>query len=357
MIPGPSDPPPPRSAFVSGLAWTIIGASALLVPISVISLLMILAGSYGTASTDVLGFLAVVVAPPAALAAGIGLLGRRTWAWYGVVALLVALMLANAYELLTARDATTTHRSPAGVETTVLASEPNHHSLPIIVVCAFVLAALGSRAVRAELGVGRRPRATAAPTAPAPGNAPARPPRGWRVGHRGRDGLYYEERHWGVWRRIDIDGEMLTGRAHHVVYFASPERWQRYPAWARGRRDAIIARIKSELGPPEYEYGDGGPAATAGAAPRPHHDAARQRTALLLAVALLLALSAGAGWMVRRGVERGATWLPAPRVTQQRPVSRAQEPATFWLAIGVYALVSVGSGGLALWGLRAGWRG
>jgi hypothetical protein len=38
--------------------------------------------------------------------------------------------------------------------------------------------------------------------------------RGWRVGHQGRDQMYYEELHQGAWKRIEIDGEMLMGRAH-----------------------------------------------------------------------------------------------------------------------------------------------
>lgn len=78
--------------------------------------------------------------------------------------------------------------------------------------------------------------------------------KGWRVGHRGRDVMYYEERIDGAWQRLDIDGEMLLGRAHHVIYFASEETWQTYPAWARHRREEIIARIKSEFRPPDYEY-------------------------------------------------------------------------------------------------------
>ena len=32
--------------------------------------------------------------------------------------------------------------------------------------------------------------------------------RGWRVGHEGRDQMYYEELHHGTWERIDVDGEM-----------------------------------------------------------------------------------------------------------------------------------------------------
>ena len=54
----------------------------------------------------------------------------------------------------------------------------------------------------------------------------------------------------GSWRRIPISGEMLTGRAHHVIYFASI----RFPDWAEGRREEIIARIKSAFPEPDYEY-------------------------------------------------------------------------------------------------------
>ena len=78
----------------------------------------------------------------------------------------------------------------------------------------------------------------------------------WRVGHRGRDMMFYEEKIGGKWEHIDLSGEMLIGRAHHVIYFAGAERWQTYPEWARHRRAEIIARIKSEFRAPDYEYQD-----------------------------------------------------------------------------------------------------
>jgi len=78
--------------------------------------------------------------------------------------------------------------------------------------------------------------------------------RSWRVGHSGRDRMYYEEFREGSWQQIIIDGEMLMGPAHHVIYFASPEQWESYPGWARGRRDEIVGRIKSEFALPDYEY-------------------------------------------------------------------------------------------------------
>jgi hypothetical protein len=85
---------------------------------------------------------------------------------------------------------------------------------------------------------------------------------GWRVGHRGRDMLFYEERHNGTWQRIDIDGEMLMGSAHHVIYFRNKEDWKKYPEWASERRDEIIARIKSHFREPDYEYYNDGSSTT-----------------------------------------------------------------------------------------------
>ena len=76
--------------------------------------------------------------------------------------------------------------------------------------------------------------------------------RGWRVGHIGRDSMYYEEFNTGAWHRIDLDGEMLVGKAHHVIYFGA----LKFPEWAKDRHDEIITRIKSEFRPPEYEYDD-----------------------------------------------------------------------------------------------------
>ena len=77
---------------------------------------------------------------------------------------------------------------------------------------------------------------------------------GWRVGHRGRDSMYYEELVDGEWRRLDLAGEMLVGRAHHAIYLGSKAEWQQRPEWARSRRSEILARIKSAFPIPDYEY-------------------------------------------------------------------------------------------------------
>ena len=78
--------------------------------------------------------------------------------------------------------------------------------------------------------------------------------RGWRVGHQGRDEMFYEEMTGGRWERIPIDGEMLCGKAHHVIYFTSCTQWETFPDWTRGRQNEIIARIKQGFPPPGYEY-------------------------------------------------------------------------------------------------------
>lgn len=189
----------------------------------------------------------------------------------------------------------------------------------------------------------------------------------WRVGHTGRDQMYYEELHDGVWERIDIDGEMLMGRAHHVIYFATPERWKSYPAWARDRRDEIIARITSEFREPDYEYyglsgaGTATPPAPSQPTPAPAPPSKRAspppvNRALLVAVLLFLALSALMGWMAMSGVARGETRLPLKQASLRRTVSRAQEPVTFWMSVGVYAAISAGALTLGVLGLRAGRR-
>lgn len=315
----------------------------LLTPISALSLLMILAGSYGTASTDLRGFLTVVVAPPTAGVTGLGLLWRKSWSWYTALALL-------------------------GLALVVLGQQGSTTAPVAVVVCLLLIVRLCSSAVRAELGVVlRAPTAGTGgmnvPQSPLEGPEPSAPrgsmtDRDWRTGHTGRDQMYYEERHAGSWCRITIDGEMLMGRAHHVIYFATPEQWQHYPEWARGRRDEIISRITSEFRQPDYEYQSGGKALSARRPPAASTDAstARSNRALAFFIVFLLAVAGGSGWLVRNGLTSEQTWLPSPRASQTRIVSRNQEPSTFWLAIGVYASAGLGTGALALWCLREAWR-
>lgn len=78
----------------------------------------------------------------------------------------------------------------------------------------------------------------------------------------------------------------------------------------------------------------------------------QQRRALLLAVALVLAIAVGMAWLVGNGLRKGETYLPVRRASQQRSVSRSMEPALFWVSIGLYSAIGVGTLGLAGWGIR-----
>jgi hypothetical protein len=78
--------------------------------------------------------------------------------------------------------------------------------------------------------------------------------RKWRVGHVGRDVMYYEELVDGKWERLSLDGELQTGRAHHMIFFDSKEDWARYPDWAKDRREEIIQRVMNDFREPDYEY-------------------------------------------------------------------------------------------------------
>lgn len=98
------------------------------------------------------------------------------------------------------------------------------------------------------------PHPSATPPTRTPMKTSGDPDASWKVGHTGRDCMYYEERIDGRWERLEISGEMLMGPAHHVIYFASVDAWNQYPEWARGRRTEIIRRIKSAFRAPEYEY-------------------------------------------------------------------------------------------------------
>ena len=139
------------------LAWLAIGVGALGTPISAISLLMMLAQSQGTSTSDPLGFLIVVVGPPAMIVAGIGLLRRRPWARYFMMALLLWALAHNVYLLARGPIPQSTYVSPAGVPTTVLATPVSPLTIPAILVCAGLVVTLLSRKVRAEFSVATAP--------------------------------------------------------------------------------------------------------------------------------------------------------------------------------------------------------
>jgi hypothetical protein len=143
-------PPAPRSRLVTVLAWLAIVVGASGMPISVIALLMILARSQGTTTHDALGFFIVVLGPLLAIVAGIGLLRRRQWARYCMLALLLWALSHNVYLLVRGPIPQSTYVSPAGVPTTVLATPVSPFTVPAIVVCACLMFTLLSRKVRAE---------------------------------------------------------------------------------------------------------------------------------------------------------------------------------------------------------------
>jgi len=330
---------PARSRLVTVLAWLLMAASVLLLPISFISALMFLAGSYGTANASLGGALLVLFGPAATLLAGFGLWRRWRWAWAYVLLLMLAILAVQVAGWWRGPTPRHSYVSDSGVPTTVLASEAQY-STPLVLACAMVLVLLALPSVRAEFF----PARTAAV------------PRGWRLGHLGRDRMYYEEWRDGAWQRLDIEGEMLVGEAHHAVYLAAPDRWQHYPAWARERREEIVSRIRSEFREPGYVYGGelsgippSAPAARAAAA---HLDGSSRVVAWGVAIGLLL-LAAFMGWLVWHGLESGETWWPAKYTAARRIVDRVADPAMYWTALALYSVVGLGSLGLLGWSVRA----
>lgn len=394
----------PHSTFVTVLAWIVIVLSSLLMPISFLSFLMVATASHGSSSADPIGFFIVVLGPLTTLVAGVGLLRRRRWALVYLAMVLCAIVVANGFDLARNPSAPRTYVSPGGVPTTVTPAGRAYvvQTSVLIAISAGLLVTLLSRKVRVEFGyasdhlpshatpatgaaAGTPPMAVTGTvghppavdgvvgTPPVQTAEPADPERGWRVGHRGRDCMYYEEWRAGTWQRLEISGELLTGRAHHVIYFDSPQRWLEYPAWARHRRGEIIARIKKEFQPPDYEYdGDiahAAPPSPGVAAPNPialrpsHRTVATARPgrpkpnmALPIAVTVLLAVTVCMGWLVGSGLSKGETYFPTKHVTQRRVVIRQEEPATFWACLGLYSALGAGTLGLAVWLLRESFR-
>ena len=199
-------------------------------------------------------------------------------------------------------------------------------------------------------------KVSAAGPPPVPPPAADDPPGGdWRVGHSGRDMMFYEEFHQGAWRRIAIDGEMLTGRAHHVIYFPDAATWQRYPEWARHRREEIISRIKSRFRGPDYEYDGGGTASTPAAPGAPVSLPSNDGTILPM-LAFLVAAAAVCFLLTARGIDRGEIRLPVKHNPASRIVTRAESPALFWASIGTLATIGTGCAGCGVWLLIGGRR-
>ena len=344
----PPLPGPVRSTFVTVIGWLSIAVFGLLTPISFISSLMVAAGSPGSSSGGVLGFLTVIVMPPVGVIAGIGLLKRHRWAWVTLLAMLFLITLSMTIDLMKYSPTPKQTIGPDGVLNTTYTSGAIFN-LPWLILCVALIAKLVSPKVKAEFG-------TPETASPLPGG------RKWRVGHQGRDRMYYEEWHGFGWQRIDIDGEMLMGRSHHVIYFASPERWLNYPEWARHRRDEIIARIKSEFREPDYEYdnpssasADAAPITSPGSVPAPSPvsqpavSAPQKKDVRMLLLGLVLFVGFGVFmlWTVKDGIEHGETFLPSKHSMRHR-VKLDDDPAQFWVSIAFNGTIGVLSTGFGL---------
>jgi hypothetical protein len=234
------------------IAWLMMITGMIGLPISAISLLMIIAGSEGTRHSDPVGFVQVVLGPSIILASGFGLLKRWRIAWVSTVAMIMLTLTVNAWSIINSPRPTMTFTAASGTKTTITGSESDPLSMTTAILCVGLLAKLGSKSIRDEFHMGCSLHDTPMTSASA---VPSREEHlTWRVGHQGRDMMYYEEQVNGRWQRIDIDGEMLMGPAHHVIYFKSASAWGAYPEWARTRRAEIITRIKGEFRAPDYAY-------------------------------------------------------------------------------------------------------
>jgi hypothetical protein len=78
----------------------------------------------------------------------------------------------------------------------------------------------------------------------------------------------------------------------------------------------------------------------------------KSAAALFLVIAILLGVMATMGWLVGSGLSKGETFFPSKRATQRRSVARLQEPVTFWISIGLYSAIGIGSLGFAGWLVR-----
>jgi hypothetical protein len=329
----PHPPPPRRTWFTTLLGVAVILLGGLGTLFSAFALLLSLGKPYANATSDPLGIFLIFILPPCVLLCGIGLLPRWRWARWGMILLMAGLFAFGVKGLV----------APSHEKATVtkyysdsLKQYMAVQSVICIAVGGIGLLGLLSAPVRREFHP-----STSKPLSMHPQ---------WRVGHQGRDMMVYEENHNGEWLRITIDGEMLTGRAHHVIYFADEETWQRYPEWARHRRDEIIARIKNSFREPDYEYAGGGTASSHVAAPPAAGPAIPSNSdgTILPMLAFLISIAAICFWFAAEGIRSGETRLPA-RSSGNHRVIRSEKPALFWSGIGLLGTLGIASTGAAAW--------
>ncbi|MBK8035653.1 MAG: hypothetical protein IPK22_00740 [Verrucomicrobiaceae bacterium] len=139
----------PRSKLLTVFAWGVTILSAMVLPISVISMMMMAVGSYGTSNADPLGALAVFFGPAIMFAAGIGLWRRWKWAWFVMVALMIATVSSNLFTIISVESKPKHFTSASGVETTIV-TDGFQNRKGIIMLSGCVLAFLCTRRVRSE---------------------------------------------------------------------------------------------------------------------------------------------------------------------------------------------------------------
>jgi len=70
---------------------------------------------------------------------------------------------------------------------------------------------------------------------------------GYRIVWHGRDSFYYEELADGQRRRAVMECE-LESKGPRILRLPATEDWHwKMPEWARGRREEIVERVRSEL--------------------------------------------------------------------------------------------------------------
>ena len=143
-----------RSLLVTLLALLMMLTGALGLPISAITALMLIAGSYGTANAGFLDSCGVVLGPLVLVGTGLGLLKRWTWALYTTMLMLAVVAVHHGWKIAHGPSETKTHTTETGVRVTVTTSGPHAYALPILAVCLALEVGLGSARVRSEFRAG-----------------------------------------------------------------------------------------------------------------------------------------------------------------------------------------------------------
>ena len=306
LFPAPPTPPPAtssRSRFITLLGWFVLIGSAIITPISLITLLMIVAGSHGTANANMLDAFFMVCLPPATLIAGLGLLRRWRWSRLYIQVLALTFALWNAGILWRGPTPERTYTSASGVPTTVLASQVDYpQRLASFAISLGIFFALMAKSVRQEFVASIRSQDTR--NAFTPPDLPVSPTMNTRLStaNFASAPVGQTAQSDSSPRDLPLTSPALNTRAFSAGVFSKQQR--------------------------------------------------SQQRALLLAIVIMSAIAVGTGWLVHRGLSLGETYLPTKRATHSREVLRGTEPVLFWVSTGLYAALSVGSIGLALWGTR-----